>query len=128
MKSAIAVILSILFVLSVAAPSFARMGSMGRAMTTIMPVKQVEGEIESVDAKAGTVTVKGMRGPVTADVDERSVIKIGEEVKTLADVKAGQHAVLFFEGGEGKNILKSLLVSVPASPEKKSEPTSEEKK
>ena len=126
MKKAIAVVISILFVLSFAGPTFARMG-MSRAMQS--SVKDTEGEIQAIDQKAKTVTVKGMRGLVTVTVDEKTVVKSGKDMKSFADLKIGDKVVVTFEADEGKNMAKTISVSPPAAPaEKKDEPKKPEEK
>ena len=121
MKKAIAVIVSVLFVLSFAGPTFARMG-MSRAMQS--SVKDTEGEIQAIDAKAKTITVKGMRGLVTATADENTVVKQGKEMKAFTDLKVGDKVVLTYEVGEGKVIAKTIVIAPPAvaPAEKKGEP------
>jgi hypothetical protein len=111
LKKAIAVIVSVLFVLSFAGPTFARMG-MKRVMES--SVKDTDGEIQAVDAKAKTITVKGMRGVVTATVDERTVVKQGKEMKAFTDLKVGDKVVLTYEVGEGKYMAKTIVVAPPA--------------
>ena len=127
LKRAIAVVVSILFVLSFAGPTFARMG-MTRAMESA--VKDTEGEIQAVDQKAKTITVKGMRGSVTATADEKTVVKSGKDMKTFADLKVGDRVVLTFEPSEGKNMAKTISISPPAAApaEKKGESKKPEEK
>jgi Cu/Ag efflux protein CusF len=114
LKKAIAIFFAVLLVLCLAGVSFARMGGMHRAMEE-MAVREVAGVVESVDVKAKTVTVKGMSGPVTATCDDRTVVKMGDEIKTLSDVKVGDKAALFFEVGESSNLAKSIIITPPAS-------------
>lgn len=71
MKKAIAIIVSVLFVLSVAGLSFAAEQKAAPAEKAApakaekkapAKVKQVTGEVTAVDAKANTLTVKGKKG------------------------------------------------------------------
>lgn len=136
MKNAIAIIVSMLLVFSFAGPTFARMG-MSRAMDD-MPDKERTGVIEAVDLKAKTITIKGMRGPVTVTTDEKTVVTMGNVIKTLADLKVGDKVSIAFEVAEGRNIAKTILVfpaavaptekKVEPNPDAKSEPKTEEKK
>jgi Cu/Ag efflux protein CusF len=128
LKKAIAVVISVLFVLSFAGPTFARMG-MKRAIGD-SPVKDAQGEIQAIDQKAKTITVKAMRGPLTATADEKTVVKLGKEMKAFSDLKVGDKVVVTYEAGEGKNIAKTIVISPPvvAPVEKKDEPKKPEEK
>ena len=91
MKKAIAIIVSVLFVFSITALSFAAEKAatpapMERKAEPVkmekkaaVKVKQVTGEVVAADAKAKTITVKGKKGDIVIAVDE----------KVLAEVKAG---------------------------------------
>jgi Cu/Ag efflux protein CusF len=129
LKRAIAIVFSVIFVLSCTGMASARMG-MGKAMG-LMPEKEVAGTVESVDQKAKTITVKGMRGPVTVTADEKTVVKMGKEVKTFSDIKVGDKVTLDFEVGEGKNVAKTIAIAQPTSAEpaaEKGAPTTPEEK
>jgi len=126
-----ALMLVILFVLSVTSLSFAGSGARMRQAMESMGGKEIAGEVTAVDAKEKTVTVKGMRGLVTATCDEKTFVKMGNVVKTCADIKVGDKANMLFEAGEGKNAAKSIFLSLPAAPpteEKKAEPAKTEPK
>ena len=86
-------------------------------------VKQVTGAVAAVDAKAKTVTVKGKKGDVTAMVDDKTKIMMDKDVKTLADVKAGDKVTLKYSEADGKMTAKSIAIK-PAEKmiEKKAEP------
>lgn len=120
MRKAVAIFISLPLILCFAGLSFARMGGMHRAMEE-MPFKQIAGVVEAVSLKEKTITVKGMSGSVTATCDDKTVLKMGNENKTLADVKVGDKVTMTFDVGEGKNLAKTILVSLPASasPEEK---------
>ena len=128
MKRSIAILISVIFVLSFAGPTFARMG-MKRAIGDA-PIKDSQGEIQAISQKDKTITVKAMRGTVTATADERTVVKLDKTMKAFSDLKVGDKVVLTYEVGEGKNIAKTIIISLPpAAPVKKEEPKkSEEKK
>ena len=124
MKKVTACILSILFILTLISPSFAGSGARMRQAMESMGGKEIAGEVTAVDTKEKTVTVKGMRGLVTATCNEKTMVKMGTEMKTCADIKVGDKANMLFESGEGKNAAKSILLSLPAVPssaEKKAE-------
>jgi hypothetical protein len=131
LRKPIAVILSILFVLSSVSLSFAGSGARMKQAMESMGGKEVAGEVTAVNAKEKTITVKGMRGLVTATCDEKTFVKMANVVKTCADIKVGDKANMLFESGEGKNVAKSIFLSVPAAPsteEKKAEPAKTEPK
>lgn len=57
-----------------------------------VPAKTVAkgaGEVTAVDAAAKTITVKTKKGEVVISITDESVIKVGKETKSLADVKVG---------------------------------------
>jgi Cu/Ag efflux protein CusF len=134
-KKPIALILSIFFVLTMINLSLAGSGAKMRQAMEGMGGKEIQGEVTAVDAKEKMITVKGMRGLVTATCDEKTFVKMGNVTKTCADIKVGDKANMLFEAGEGKNVAKSVFLSVPAaqapvkSPEeKKIEPPKTEPK
>jgi ribosomal protein S1 len=150
MKRAIAIIVSVLFVLSVAGLSFAaeKAATPAPAEKKAAPaekkeaapakaekkapakVKQVTGEVAAVDAAAKTLTVKGKKGDVALTADDKTTVKIGKEKKALGDVKAGDKVTVKYAEMDGKNVAKSIVVSAaPAKKaEKKEAPKAEEKK
>ena len=75
--------------------------------------QQVSGTIESVDAAAGTLTVKGRKGNVN--------LKAGEKVK-LGDVKVGDKVVVKYADGTA-----SSVKAVKAPNAKKAEPKADAK-
>lgn len=130
MKKATAFILSILFIVTLTSFSFAGSGARMRQAMEGMGGKEIAGEVTAVDTKEKKITVKGMRGLVTATCDEKTMVKMGTEMKTCADIKVGDKANMLFEAGEGKNVAKSVILSLPAVPspaEKKAEPPTEKK-
>jgi len=128
MKKAIAIIVSVLFVLSVAGLSFAAEQKAAPAKAkeaapapaekkAPAKVKQVSGEVAAVDAKANALTVKGKKGDVAVTADDKTSVKIGKDKKSLADVKVGDKVTVKYAETDGKNVAKSILVS--AAPAKK---------
>jgi len=125
MKKAIAIIVSVLFVLSVVGLSFAAEQKAAPAKTekkAPAKVKQVTGEVAAVDAKANTLTVKGKKGEVMVNADDKTTVKVGKEKKSLADVKMGDKVTVKYAEMDGKNVAKSIVVSAaPAKKEMKKE-------
>jgi ribosomal protein S1 len=126
-KKTLAFIISVLFVFAVASISFAaeekKAAPAPMEMKDAKKVKQVTGEVVAVDAKAKTVTVKGKKSEVTALVDDKTKIMMDKEVKTLADLKAGDKVTLKYSDVDGKIMAKSIAIK-PAEKmmEKKAEP------
>ncbi|HUO76046.1 MAG TPA: DUF5666 domain-containing protein [Thermodesulfovibrionales bacterium] len=124
MKKAIAIIVSVLFVLSVAGLSFAAEKAAPAPAEKAekkapAKVKQVTGEVAAVDAKANTLTVKGKKGDVMVNTDDKTSVKIGKEKKSLADVKMGDKVTVKYAEMDGKNVAKSIMVSAAPAKEKK---------
>lgn len=125
MKKAIAIFVSVLFVFAVASISFAtekaatapaavekKEAAPVKAEEKKAPVKvkQISGEVVTVDATAGTLTVKSKKQEVSLSTSDKTVVKKGTEKKTLADVMAGDKVVVKYKEVEGKNIAKSIAV------------------
>lgn len=126
MKKAIAIVISVLFVLSVVGLSFAAEKMEKKEMKKApAKMKQVTGEVVAVNATAMTLTVKGKKGDVDLTADDKTTVKVGKEKKAIADVKVGDKVTVKYAEMEGKNVAKSIIVS--AAPAKK-EMKKEEKK
>jgi len=115
MRKAIAIIVALLFVLSVAGLSFAA------EKKAPAKVKQVAGEVTAVDAKANTLTVKGKKAEVSLTTDEKTTVTIGKEKKTLDDVMVGDKATVKYAEVDGKNVAKSIAVTPAKKKEEKKE-------
>ena len=114
MKKATAIIVSVLFVLSVAGLAFA---AEKKAPAKKVKVMAVTGEVLAVDAKAMTLTVKGKKGEVAVTTDDKTKFAKG---KSLAEVKVGDKATVKYVEEDGKNIAKSVMFrAIPAKKEKK---------
>ena len=82
--------------------------------------KHVTGKVVAVDAAAMTLTVKGKKGEVALSADEKTAVKMGKEKKALADVKSGDKVKAKYTVKDGKNMAKSIeLMAAPAKKEKK---------
>ncbi len=125
MKKTIAIIVSMLFVLSVAGLGFAAEKKAAPATTTKKAAKQmsVTGEVASIDAKAMTLTVKpAKKAEVAVMADDKTSVKMGKEKKTFADVKMGDKVTVKYSEMDGKNMAKSIAVTpAPVKKEKKME-------
>ena len=125
MKKAIAIFVSVLFVFAIASLSFAaekaatapaavekKEAAPVKAEEKKAPVKvkRISGEVVTVDAKAGTLTVKSKKQEVSLSTDNKTVVKKGKEKKTLADVMAGDKVIVKYTEVDGKNVAKSIAV------------------
>jgi len=127
-KKVLALIISVLFVFAVTTLSFAAEEKKAAPATmeekkAPAKVKQVTGDVAAVDAKAKTITVKGKKGDVTAMVDDKTKIMMGKDMKTLADIKAGDKVKVKYSDTDGKMMAKSIAIK-PAEKmmEKKMDP------
>jgi ribosomal protein S1 len=134
MKKVIAIIVSALFVLSVAGLSFAaeekkaapapapekKEAAPAKKAEKKAPakVKQVTGEVVAVDAAAKTLTIKGKKGDVALSVDDKAAAK-------LADIKVGDKATVKYKEMDGKNVASSITAKKAAA--KKAEKKAEKK-
>ncbi|MCL4476076.1 MAG: hypothetical protein M1508_07615 [Nitrospirae bacterium] len=135
MKKVIAIVVSVLFVLSIAGLSFAaeqkaapaapaEKKEAAPAKKEMAPakaeekkaekkkapakVKQVTGEVVAVDAAAKTLTVKGKKGEVALTVEEKAAAK-------LADVKMGDKVTVKYKEVDGKNVATSVAAKKAAA-------------
>jgi hypothetical protein len=123
-KKALALIISVLFVFAVSTLSFAadeKKAAPAPAEKKAAPammeekkapakVKQATGEVAAVDAKTKTITVKAKKGDVTAMVDDKTKIMMGKDMKTLADIKAGDKVTVKYSDADGKMTAKSIAI------------------
>jgi ribosomal protein S1 len=157
MKKALAIIVSLIFVLSFAGLSFAADKAVEKKAEPVKAekkapaveekkapamaekkapakVKQVTGDVAAVDAKANTITVKGKKGDTVVTCDDKTKIMMGKDKKALADVKVGDKVTVKFSEADGKMTAKSVAIKMaekkaePAKMEKKAEPVKAEKK
>lgn len=138
MKKAIAIIVSLLFVLSVAGLTFAADKAMEKkeapmkeekAVEKKAPakVKMVTGEVTAVDMKANTITVKGKKAEMTVTCEDKTKVMMGKEKKACADVKVGDKVTAKYTEAEGKNMAKSVSIHAAKPAEKKTEKKTEKK-
>lgn len=93
MKKALAIIVSLIFVLSVGGLSFAK------EKKHSMKAMHVTGEVTAVDAAANTLTIKGKQGEVVLTTTDKTKFAEG---KTLADVKVGDKLSAKYSEKDGK--------------------------
>ncbi|HMK49047.1 MAG TPA: DUF5666 domain-containing protein [Thermodesulfovibrionales bacterium] len=85
-------------------------------------MKQVTGEVAKVDAMS--ISIKTKKGETTITVDDKTKVMMGKEKKAIADVKVGDKATVKFSEADGKMVAKSIAVKaaeMKAEPAKKAE-------
>jgi len=144
MKKTLAIIVSLIFILSFAGLSFAADKAVEKkaepvkaekkaepAKAAPAKVKQVTGDVAAVDAKANTITVKGKKGDTVVTCDDKTKIMMGKDKKAIADVKVGDKVTVKYSEADGKMTAKSVAIKAAekkAEPAKKAEPVKAEKK
>jgi len=88
----------------------------------------VTGEVLAIDAKAGTLTVKGpKKGDVALSTNDKTTVMAGKDKKALADIKAGDKVAVAYTEADGKNTANKIDIKA-AAPAKKAPAKAEEKK
>ena len=158
MKKPIAIIISLVFVFVISAVSFAaektsapatapaaveKKAATAPAIPAAAPAEkkeaagtaakkiQVTGTVAAVDAKANTVTVKGLKGDITVAINETTKIMADKYKKTLADVKTGNKVTVKYVEAEGKKVATKISILPDVSVKKDAAPAlakAEEKK
>jgi surface antigen len=140
MKKVVAIVVSILFVLSVTSLCFAAEEKMPAAPAEKKEAaapekaakkhskKQVTGEVAAVDAAAMTLTVKGKKGEVALSADDKTKVMMGKEKKPLADVKVGEKVTVKYMVADGKNMAKTITIRTAAAGKKEAKPAEKEMK
>jgi|SRR5208337_1134789 len=81
-------------------------------------VKQITGDVTTIDVAVKTLTIKGKKAEVVITADDKTTVKINKEKKTLSDIKVGDKVTLKYAEIEGKKIARSIEIK-PAKAEKK---------
>lgn len=127
MKKMIAIIVAVLFALTVTSLSFAveeKKATPAPAVKKAEPMKPAEtlkvtyvtGKVKAVDTVAKTITVVekvGVRGKeeeTVVTIDEKTTITKGKAKKMLADVKVGNNVTVKYTEVEGKNVAQSVAI------------------
>ena len=112
MKKALAIIVSVLIVLSVVGLSFAKEK---KHSTKGM---YVSGEVTAVDAVANTLTIKGKKGEVMLTTTDKTKFAEG---KTLADVKVGDKLSAKYSEKDGNMVAWKVMTKKEMRKMKKEE-------
>jgi Cu/Ag efflux protein CusF len=130
MKKAIIIIVSLLFVLSVTGLCLAAEKATHPAMkeqsaekAAPVKIKHVWGEVTAVDSKEGTLTVKAKKEEISLSTNDKTIIRMGKEKKTLADIKVGEKVRARYSEVDGKNLAKSISFGAMKMAEKPVKPT-----
>jgi Cu/Ag efflux protein CusF len=111
MKKATILFLTVILLFAFISISFAAEATKAEQMPTEKSkVKQITGEIITLDLKAGTLTVKSKRQEVSLLTDNKTIIRLGKEKKTLADIKSGEKVKVRYMEVDGKNVAKSIAI------------------
>ena len=73
-------------------------------------VRQITGEVVTLNVEAGTLTVKSKRQEVALETDEKTKVKIGREKKEFAHLKMGDRVKATYIQVDGKNRAKSISI------------------
>ncbi|OGW40022.1 MAG: hypothetical protein A2Y97_09755 [Nitrospirae bacterium RBG_13_39_12] len=116
MKKITILFVAVVLLFSFASISFATEATKAEHMVTQKPkVKQITGDIITLDLKAGTLTVKNKKQEVSLSTDNKTVIKLDKERKTLADLKSGDSVMAKYTQVDGQNIAKSIAIKTAPS-------------
>ena len=81
-------------------------------------VKQITGDVVTIDVAVKTLTVKGKKAEVVITADDKTTVKLNKEKKTLSDIKVGDKVTLKYAETDGKKIARSIEIK-PEKTEKK---------
>lgn len=73
-------------------------------------VRQITGEVVTLNVEAGTLMVKSKRQEVELETDEKTNVRIGREKKAFADLKTGDRVKVKYIQVDGKNRAKSISI------------------
>jgi ribosomal protein S1 len=73
-------------------------------------VRQITGNIVTLNVEAGTLTVKSKRQEVALETDEKTNVRLGKEKKGFAYLKTGNRVKAKYIQVDGKNRAKSISI------------------
>lgn len=85
-------------------------------------IRIITGDVVTVDAAVKTLTVKGKKGEVVISVDDKTVVKIDKEKKTLSDINVGDRVTVKYAETEEKNVARSIENKTAKTGKKGAEP------
>ena len=91
--------------------AFASMSCADDVKTEEKPkVRQITGQVVTLNVEAGTLTVKSKRQEVALETDEKTKVRIGSEKKEFAHLKMGDRVKAKYIQVDGKNRAKSISI------------------
>ncbi len=85
-------------------------------------IRQVTGDIVTIDTTIKTLTVKGRKAEVVIVADDKTVVKMDREKKTLSDVKISDTVTVKYAVIDGKNIARSIDIKPTKTGKKGTDP------
>jgi hypothetical protein len=82
-----------------------------------LKIIHVAGETISVNLRAGKLTIRGKDGDIDIYTTEKTIIHVGRDKISVADIAAGNKATVKYLEIGGKNIARSIFI-VRETPEK----------
>lgn len=73
-------------------------------------VRQITGEIVTLDLKEGTLMVKSKRQEIMLETDDKTKVRFDKEKKKFADLKTGDRVRAKYIQVNGKNRAKSIAI------------------
>ncbi len=130
MKDVKLFLLSVIAIIVVASMAFASGEKKTEPVPSSLPaatkIQQITGEIKAVNAVSKSITVTKKVGnrviETNVAVDDKTKITKENEKKTIADIKAGDKAVVKFTKSSGRNIANSIALKQVGLESKKPEP------
>ncbi len=90
-------------------------------------VKQITGDVVTIDVAVKTLTVKSKEAEVVIIADDKTTVKMNKEKKTLSDIKVGDKVWLKYAEIEGKKIARSIVIKPAKTGKKGVEPAKQAK-
>lgn len=81
-------------------------------------IRLVTGEVVTADVTIKTLTVQGKKGEVVITADDKTVVKMDREKKTLSDVKVGDKVTVKYAVIDSKNIARSIDIKTARTDKK----------
>jgi Cu/Ag efflux protein CusF len=85
-------------------------------------VKQITGDVVTIDVAVKTLTVRGKKAEVVITADDKTIVKMNKEKKTLSDIKVGDKVTLKYAEIEGNRIARSIEIKTATTEKKGAEP------
>lgn len=73
-------------------------------------VRQITGEVVTLNVDEGTLTVKSKRQEVALETDQATRVRLGKEKKEFSDIKTGYRVRAKYIQVDDKNVAKSIAI------------------